>query len=68
MNKYTEYCDDEYMEFPKDFNKIIKKGEIPDSITFLIFGDDYNQKLKKNVLPISLTHLYFGVSYNQKIN
>jgi len=46
-------------------NRPICKGDIPPTVTHLIFGDNYNKPICKGVLPNGLTHLTFGHEFNQ---
>ena len=55
------------MKFGNDFNKPIKAGVLPNSLTNLTFGYNFNQSIEAGVLPNSLTHLKFGNDFNKPI-
>ena len=49
------------------FNQSLKKGDIPNAVTYLSFGGYFNQTLKKGIIPNSVTHLSFSDDFNQTL-
>ncbi len=56
-----------YLEFYNEYMQILKKGDIPNSVTHLLLDGYYNQELK-DIIPNSVTHLEFGYYFDQSLN
>src|SRR5205814_5864819 len=50
-------------EYYSQFNRLIKKDVLPDTLTLLRFGHKFNQPLDKNVLPCGFTTLVLSNMY-----
>ena len=50
------------------FNRPIKKNQLPPNGYYIKFGYSFNQPIEKDSLPNSLTHLTFGDCFNQPIS
>lgn len=48
-------------------DEIIRKDDIPDGITHLIFGSKFNKILKKEDIPYGVKNIRFGYDYQQKL-
>jgi hypothetical protein len=47
---------------------LLKPGDIPNTVTHLIFDNKFNQRLQEGIIPNSVTHLIFGEQFNQGLH
>lgn len=53
--------------FDDNFNEILDKNTISNSVTHITFGKYHNQKIEPNILPNTLLELNFGHNYNYEL-
>ncbi len=71
---FPVYCNDiinipndvKYLKFYNKYMQILKKGDIPNSITHLLLDSYYNQELK-DIIPNSVTYLEFCCCFSQPL-
>jgi hypothetical protein len=63
LDKLYEYKNLKSISFENNFNKTIKKGDLPESLLYLSFGHNFTNRgipIKKGDLPAGLQSLVFG--------
>jgi len=51
-----------------EHNQVIQEGDIPNSVTKIIFGHDFNQIILPNTIPHSVSEIYFGERFKQSFD